>query len=99
MGKNLPVLVVDPDADHRAQLKQALSARAYAVIGEAGYGVEATRLASELRPDIIVMHMEQPLALAYRTLEVVQYAHPPATPIAISRSSDCATIRTAMLAG
>ena len=53
-------MIVDPDIDHRAQLKQSLSGLSYAVVVEATYGVEATRLAMEMRPEIILIHVEEP---------------------------------------
>ncbi len=99
MGRNQQVLLVDADIDHRAQLKQMLAGMAYAVVGEAAYGVEATRLAAELRPEIVLVHVEEPLALAFRTLEAVQQAAPSAAPVVVSRLGDGDTARKAMLAG
>lgn len=99
MGRNQQVLLVDADVDHRAQVKQTLSTLTYAVIGEAAYGIEASRLAAELQPDILLVHVEEPLALAYRTLEVVQRAAPRATPVVTSQLLDAPTAHKAMLAG
>ncbi len=99
MGRNPPILLVDTNYDHRALLKQLISNMPFAVVGEANYGVEAARLAGELQPDILLVHIEEPLALAFRTLEVLQEAAPLATPIVISRRSDGETARKAMLAG
>jgi pilus assembly protein CpaE len=99
MGRNPPILLVDTNFDHRALLKQLLSNMPFAVVGEANYGVEAARLAGELQPDILLVHIEEPLALAFRTLEVLQEAAPLATPVVISRRSDGDTARKAMLAG
>lgn len=99
MGRNQQVLLVDADVDHRAHVKQVLGALQYAVVGEASYGIEASRLATELQPDIVVVHVEEPLALAYRTLEVVQVCAPRATPVVISARGDASTAHKAMLAG
>lgn len=99
MGRNFQVLLVDPDVDHRSQLKQLLGTLSVAVVGEASYGVEASRLAAELQPEVVLVHMEEPLALALRTLEVVQRCAPRATPIAVSRRTDAHTVQQAMLAG
>lgn len=99
MGRNQQVLLVDADVDHRAQIKQTLGTLEYAVIGEAAYGIEASRLAVELQPDILLVHIEEPLALAYRTLQVVQASAPTATPVVISELLDAATAQKAMLTG
>lgn len=99
MGRNPPILLIDANLDHRVLLKQLLGGLPYAVVGEANYGVEAARLAGELQPDILLVHIEEPLALAFRTLEVLQEAAPLATPVVISRRSDGETARKAMLFG
>lgn len=99
MGRNQQVLIVDADVDHRAQIKQTLGALEYAVVGEAAYGIEASRLAGELRPELVLVHVEEPLALALRTLEVVQAASPRSTAVVISKRADAETAHKAMLAG
>ena len=99
MAKNRQVLIVDADVDHRATVKQLLGGMAYDVVAEANYGVEASRRAHELQPDIVLVHIEEPLALAFRTLDTVQQAAPKAAPVVISRRDDGVTARKAMLAG
>jgi pilus assembly protein CpaE len=99
MGANPPVLLVDADADHLGSMKQMLATMPYAVIGDASYGVEAAHLAGQLQPEIILLHIEEPLALAFRTLEVLQEAAPQATPVVISRDANGETARKAMLYG
>ena len=99
MGRNQQVLLVDADIDHRSQIKQTLGGLPYAVVGEAAYGIEASRLAAELQPDIILVHVEEPLALAYRTLEVVQASAPRVTAVVISHRRDAATAQKVMLSG
>lgn len=99
MGRNPPVLLVDADPDHCGMLKQLFASMPYAIVGDASYGVEAAHLAGVLQPDIVLLHVEEPLALALRTLEVLQEAAPRATPIVISRRTDGETARKAMLSG
>ncbi|MFA7248142.1 MAG: P-loop NTPase [Dehalococcoidia bacterium] len=99
MARNPSLLLVDANPDHRALLRQLVSGLPYAVAAEANYGVEAARLAGELQPEIVLVHIEEPLALAFRTLEVVQQAAPRAVPVVISRRNDGETARKAMLFG
>jgi len=65
-----------------------LGSLAAGVVGEAAYGIEASRLAAELQPDVVLLHVEEPLAVALRTLELVQRAAPRATPLVVSRLGD-----------
>ncbi len=99
MARHTQVLVVDADPDHRASLRRALAQRAIAVVGEAQYGVEAARLATSLQPDVVLVHLREPLALSLRTLEAVQVAAPQATPVVVSRDTQGDLVQKAMLAG
>jgi pilus assembly protein CpaE len=87
------------DSEHRGMIKKQLVNLPYAIVGEANYGVEASRLAMELHPDIVLVHVEEPLALAFRTLDVIQQADPATVPVVISKLGDAETARKAMLAG
>jgi len=99
MTRNRQILLVDTDIEHRGVLKQMLSTLPYAVVGEANYGVEASRLAVELRPDIALIHVEEPLAITLRNLEIIEQASPDTIPVVISSRGDAETARKAMLAG
>lgn len=99
MGRNTQVLLVDADPDHREMLKRALTQRSMAVVGEAHYGVEASRLAAALQPDVVLVHLREPFALSLRTLEAVQTAAPSATPIVVSKDLGPQIVQKAMLAG
>lgn len=99
MEAGLSVLLVDPDIEHRASVKQELATRGYNVIGESVYGPEAAKKASELRPEVILVHVEQPMAFALRTLEMVQYAAPTSTTLVMTRANDTETVRAITLAG
>lgn len=99
MAQDIRAVLVDPDISHRLQLKQLLDTLAIAVVGEAEYGVKAARRAAELQPEVVLVHIEEPLDLALHTLDVIQRAAPHATLVAVSRRTDANTVRYAMLAG
>lgn len=54
------ILIVDDHALFRESLRSLLTARDLEVVGEAGDGEEAIRLAWELKPDIVLMDLMMP---------------------------------------
>ena len=55
------VLLVDDAAHVRSELRQLLELTGVVkIVGEAGDGLEALRLAAELAPDVVIMDLEMP---------------------------------------
>ena len=55
------VLIVDDEAPARVRLRQMLSAHAdVELVGEAETGVQAAQMASELKPDVILLDIQMP---------------------------------------
>ncbi len=99
MGEQFRILLVDPNLEHRLQIKQLLDKLSMVLLGEAEYGIKAARRAAETEPDIMIVHIEEPLELAMHTLDVIQQAAPQATLVAVSKRGDANTVQSAMLAG
>lgn len=99
MPEVLNVLLVDQDAEHRSQLERMLAAAAMTVIGSAERGIDAAHQAATLRPDVVLVHIEEPLDIWSHTLEAVQFAQPSAALVAVSHSDGLATVQAVMLAG
>ena len=58
--QRVKVLVVDDHVFFRRGLRELLMERGCEVIGEAGNGAAAVRLATELHPDVVVMDLQMP---------------------------------------
>ena len=57
----LRVLVAEDEALIRMDLVEMLEEDGYTVVGEAGDGASAVRLATELRPDLVIMDVKMPV--------------------------------------
>lgn len=55
------VLVAEDEALIRLDLKEMLEEEGYAVVGEAGDGEEAVRLAEQLAPDLVILDVKMPV--------------------------------------
>ncbi len=54
------VLIVDDHPSFRATARALLEAEGYEVVGEAENGVQALRLAAELRPELVLLDVQLP---------------------------------------
>ncbi len=99
MGRNPLVMIIDEDPIFRQELQGMLTPARLAVVAECGYGVEAASLAEELKPDLFLAAVEEPIARAVQTIESVRSIRPGAPVIAYSSSTDLATVRQVMHAG
>lgn len=55
------VVIAEDEALIRLDLKELLQEAGYAVVGEAGDGETAVRLAEDLRPDLVVLDVKMPV--------------------------------------
>ncbi|MGE5596922.1 MAG: AAA family ATPase [Hyphomicrobiales bacterium] len=99
MAQAIRVLIVDEDPDSRVATRKSLQRSQLDVAGETGFGTEAVSLASETRPDAILIAIEEPVARPLETAEALANVLP-ATPVLIYSSlSDAESVRRAMLFG
>ncbi|HEU4759519.1 MAG TPA: P-loop NTPase [Dehalococcoidia bacterium] len=92
-------MVIDQDQASRAEVQKMLALSGFAVLGEAGYGIEAVSLAKSTEPDVVVIAMEEPMVRALQTVEAVADLLPQSPIVAYSSIRDSAAMRKAMLAG
>jgi pilus assembly protein CpaE len=99
MARNPRVIVIDQDQVARSEVQKMLALSGFAVLGEAGYGIEAVSLAKEAEPDVVIVSIEEPVVRALQTVEAVADLLPQSPIVTYSSIKDPASIRKAMLAG
>jgi pilus assembly protein CpaE len=99
MTRNDKVIIVDQDENRRVDLQKMVALAGLAVLGEAGYGIEAVSLAKETQPDAVLVSLEEPIPRAIQTVEALSDLLPQAPIVVYSTKKEPETIRKAMLAG
>jgi len=99
MVRNPRVIVIDQDQVARSEVQKMLALSGFAVLGEAGYGIEAVSLAKETEPDVVIISIEEPVVRALQTVEAVADLLPQSPIVTYSSIKDPASMRKAMLAG
>ncbi|MCH8814748.1 MAG: AAA family ATPase [Chloroflexi bacterium] len=99
MGRNPRVAIIGQEPVTRDEIQKMLAVSGFAVVGEAGYGIEAVSLAKETEPDVVVISVEEPLIRALQTVEALSDLLPHSPIIAYSSLRDPNAMRKSMLAG
>lgn len=99
MAQDPEIIVVDPDIDSRTDTAHMLEASDLTVVAESDYGIGAVAVAKESPPDVFLVSMEEPVARALQTIEMLTSAAPQAATIVASTLADASSVRRAMVAG
>jgi DNA-binding NarL/FixJ family response regulator len=79
------LLIVDDVPQVRKELRALLSlVGEVEVVGEAGNGLEAIRLAETLKPDVILMDLEMPVLDGYEATQQIKASQPHCKVIALT---------------
>ena len=98
-GSPIKALLVSSDPEVLETMKGALAGGSFELAGEAWPGIEAVRLAAESEPEVILLHVEEPLGPAVNTVRSIGQAVPTAGIAVLSSLGDLDTIRRVMNAG
>ncbi len=98
MASEIRVLLIE-EGKNRAELSRLLRGDAISVVAEAGFGTESVTIAQEVKPDVIVLSLEEPIARPLRTLEILNVALPLVGIVAVSSLADREVMRKAMRTG
>lgn len=71
MNKKPTVIVAEDEALIRLDLVELLTEEGYEVVGEAGDGEEAVKLARELEPDLVIMDVKMPKMDGISAAEII----------------------------
>jgi pilus assembly protein CpaE len=99
MADTLKVLIADEDPDSRVNTRKAIQRAQIGLAGEVGYGTEAVSHALEMRPDIILIAVEEPVARALDTAEALANALPETPIIIYSSTNEPEAVRRSMVFG
>ena len=98
--KLIRLLVVDDEARVRQGLRMRLASEPdLEIVGEAGDGPAALRLAVDLQPDVVLMDVLMPGMDGIQTTHMLQAAVPASSIVAFSVREDVTTRRAAASAG
>lgn len=100
MSETIRVLLADDHAVLRAGLGMLLGAQAdIRIVGEAANGVEVSRLAAALRPDVVLLDLSMPGRNGFQALEELRRIAPDTAVVIMSMHDDAGHVREAMLRG
>lgn len=98
--KRISVLIVDDIPDTRESIRRLLQFEAnIEVIGEAGTGSDALRLAEELQPNIVLLDINMPEMDGLRATELLAQRAPQSAVIIMSVQGEPGYMRRAMMVG
>jgi two-component system, NarL family, response regulator LiaR len=96
----MKLLLVDDNDAVRAGLRQAIELKTtFEVVGEAGNGEDAVRLARELDVDIVLMDVRMPVMDGIEATTLIKEENPQIYVLAVSVSSEPAVVSGMMRAG
>ena len=93
------VMVIDQEPAMRRTIEAMLRDASITVVADSGYGVEASSLAEETKPDVVLASVEQPTDRALRTIRSVSEIVPNAKIVVYSGEQDLEVMRQVMQIG
>ena len=99
MARVPQLIVVDPDRESSAEIQKMLTMLGFSVIASAGYGVEAFTLAHQMRPDLVLMRIEEPLVRPVQTLSRLNDGMPDMPIVVFSTEANIRLMRQSMVSG
>ncbi len=99
MAAKSRVLIIDEDLDSRVETRKAIQRAGLDNAGEVGFGAEAVTTASEVRPDVLLIAVEEPVTRALETVDSLANVLPETPIIFYASSTDADSVRRAVIYG
>jgi two-component system response regulator DegU len=95
----LSLLLADDHTMVRQSMRRSMEAEGFRIVGEAGDGQEAVRLAEELSPDVVLMDVSMPVLDGVEATRLVRERRPNTQVVMLTMHADTDLIRRALKAG
>ena len=99
MSESIRLLLADDHTMLRESLRRSMEAEGLQVVGEAGDGEEAVRLAEELSPDVVLMDVSMPVLDGVEATRLVRERMPSVQVVMLTMHADQDVIAKAIRAG
>jgi pilus assembly protein CpaE len=99
MGRNRLVMVADPNRESRTHAVELLRDAPYAVVADTDHGREASSIAAQTQPEIVLVAVEEPLEPALATIDEIRQLLPDCQVIVYSSLSDVTAMRRVLQSG
>jgi DNA-binding NarL/FixJ family response regulator len=93
------LLLADDHTMVRQSMRRAMEAEGFAILGEAGDGEEAVRLAEQLSPDVVLMDVSMPVLDGVEATRLVKERRPGTQVVMLTMHADADVVRRALKAG
>jgi DNA-binding NarL/FixJ family response regulator len=95
----LSLLLADDHTMVRQSMRQSMEAEGFTIVGEAGDGEEAVRLAETLTPDVVLMDVSMPVLDGVEATKRIKERRPAIQVVMLTMHADTDVIRRALKAG
>jgi two-component system response regulator DegU len=93
------LLLADDHTMVRQTMRRSMEAEGFEIVGEAGDGEEAVRLAEELRPDVVLMDVSMPVLDGIQATRLVRERAAGVQVVVLTMHADRDVVRRALRAG